>query len=107
MLARSLRAEIRNPILGLSSFSQLCALDADLKARISDVLIELAQNAANKAQHSWAKNKAPMAVYWKAVSVYARHIARGLRRPPNVHPKMESEACLLPSSRRSDQSPAV
>lgn len=33
---------------------------------------------AARAQHSWAQNKGIMAAYWKAVSVYARHIRRVL-----------------------------
>lgn len=99
VIPRSLRAEIRNPVLGLASFKQLWTLDADVKRQLSELLTELGQEAAQKAQNSWTKNKAPMAVYWKAVSVYARHIARALRRPPNAYPEMESEACSLSSSR--------
>ena len=38
------------------------------------------RDAAQRAQKSWRTHKAPMALYWKAVSVYARHIARAIPR---------------------------
>ena len=38
-----------------------------------------ARDAAVRAEQSWRKKKGPMAVYWKAVSVYAKHIGRALK----------------------------
>ncbi|RUV41236.1 hypothetical protein EOD29_24110 [Mesorhizobium sp. M1A.T.Ca.IN.004.03.1.1] len=36
-------------------------------------------DARQRADQSWARNKAPMAVYCKAVGVYAGHLHRVLR----------------------------
>ena len=35
--------------------------------------------ARTRAQESWAKNKGPMALYWKCVGAYASHLKRVLR----------------------------
>ena len=77
---RSLRPEVRNPVLALPSFHHLASLDLEVKFRLATVLREVGTQAAQKAQASWKKTNAPMAAYWKAVSVYARHIARALTR---------------------------
>jgi hypothetical protein len=36
--------------------------------------------AADLADEAWRRNKAWMAAYWRVVSVYARHVARPIRR---------------------------
>ena len=68
--------------------------DADLKARwgqrFADLppeartalrlaLLDLRRDALARANHQWAKHKAPMAYYWKVVGVYAGHLSRSLR----------------------------
>jgi hypothetical protein len=79
-LNRCLLPEVRNPVLALPSFHRLASLDLEAKLCLAALLREIGNQAAQKAQTSWKKNKAPMAAYWKAVSVYARHIARALAR---------------------------
>jgi hypothetical protein len=59
MAARDRLPEVRNPVLALPASARLLALPAD---------------------KCWKKHKAPMACYWKAVSVYANHLARVLSR---------------------------
>lgn len=78
-LPRSGRAEVRNPVLGLPAAERL--LDSPLEQRrlLADLLDDLGRDAAKRAQHCWARHKAPMACYWKACAVYARHMARALR----------------------------
>jgi hypothetical protein len=45
-----------------------------LKSALNDLRVDCQQ----KAKYSWKKHKAPMALYWKVVGVYAGHIARCL-----------------------------
>lgn len=80
MAARSARREVRNPVLALPSVGRLQALDPEARAAIGAVLADLAADAADRAQRSWRQNKGPMAAYWKAVSVYAKHVRAAVRR---------------------------
>lgn len=80
MITRSNRIEVRNPIVGLSVFARLQVLPAPIRKALADLLFELGAEARLKANKCWTTHKAPMAVYWKAVSVYSRHIARALKK---------------------------
>jgi hypothetical protein len=75
---RSSKAEVRNPVLALPSSAKLQALPADSRAALRATLIDLRDDARMRAAECWRKHKAPMACYWKAVSVYANHLARAL-----------------------------
>lgn len=72
---RSSRAEVRNPVLALPSMAELRALDAPARQALRSILLDLAADARIRAEASWRSHKAPMALYWKCVAVYARHIA--------------------------------
>lgn len=76
MKARALRA---NPILGLPATARLAALPGPVRAELRKVLEELRLDARARAEASWRRHKGPMAAYWKAVSVYAGHLARAIR----------------------------
>ena len=78
--ARASRAEVRNPVLALPAAARLTQLAPDVRLVLAVLLEELAGDARARAEACWRKHKAPMAAYWKAVAVYARHIARVLRR---------------------------
>jgi hypothetical protein len=80
MAARDRLPEVRNPVLALPASARLLALDADSKAALRAVLIDLRDDARARAAECWKRHKAPMACYWKAVSVYANHLARLLAR---------------------------
>jgi len=54
-------------------------LPPEAREALRGALMDLRRDALDRAQHQWAKNKAPMAFYWKVVGVYAGHIARALR----------------------------
>jgi hypothetical protein len=69
----------RNPLETLPSFKALQQLDAATRAAVRALLNDLRKDAAHRAEHAWRKHKGPMAAYWRAVSVYAGHTARGLR----------------------------
>lgn len=79
-MAEKPAAEVRNPLITLPTAKLIAALPDESKKALRELLMELSKQAAEKAQYCWRKHKAPMAVYWKAVSVYARHTARLLRK---------------------------
>ncbi len=79
---RSLRREVRNPVLGLPAVAALQRLDPRTQAALAALLADLATDARARAQVSWAQNKGVMAAYWKAVGAYATHIRRALDAPP-------------------------
>jgi hypothetical protein len=76
---RSSQPEVRNPILGLPAAVRIKKLPQPVREALSDLLKELAVDAQVRADKCWRSHKAPMAAYWKAVAVYARHIARAVR----------------------------
>lgn len=76
---RSASAEVRNPLLKLKAANALKALPPEVRAALRGVLLELRAEAHAKAEASWKARKGPMAVYFRAVAVYAGHIARLLR----------------------------
>lgn len=78
MAERSNRMEVRNPVLALPATAGLQTLPREAREALRAVLNEIADDAAERAQTCWKRHKAPMAAYWKAVSVYARHTARAI-----------------------------
>lgn len=52
-----------------------------LEARLAlrGALQDLRKHGLARAQYCWKKHKAPMAVYWKVVGVYAGHLARSIK----------------------------
>lgn len=76
---RSTKREVRNPILALPAAASIQALDPSARAALRGLLLEVQADARARAEKCWRTHKAPMAVYWKAVGVYAGHIARVLR----------------------------
>lgn len=76
---RSARREVRNPVLALPGVRQLLNLPAPVRLEIATALRSVALDARERADKSWRTHKAPMALYWKAVSVYAGHLARAIK----------------------------
>jgi hypothetical protein len=66
-------------MLALPGTARLLQLDPHTRFLLRAVLLDLAVDARTRAEDSWRRHKAPMAAYWKAVSVYAGHLARVLR----------------------------
>lgn len=79
--ARSVRRDIRNPVLALPAIRALQLMPSETRDALATVLMDLATDASARADHAWSRHKAPMAAYWKAVAVYARHTARSVRAP--------------------------
>ena len=76
---RSSRPEVRNPLLAIPAMQELYALDAESRAAIRAVLLNIRLYAQDRAEHCWRKGKPPMAAYWKTIAVFAGHIARAIR----------------------------
>lgn len=81
MSDRSSKAETRNPLLTLPAAQQLLALPPEYRRVLAVLLSDLSSDARCRAERSWRQSKAPMAAYWKSVSVYARHIQRIVHPP--------------------------
>lgn len=77
--SRASRADVRNPILALPTAARFASLSPALRAELRALLLDLRRDAQTRAEDCWRRHKAPMAAYWKAVAVYAGHIARVLR----------------------------
>lgn len=79
MTLRSSSAAVRNPVLALPAISQLQDLPPASRAAMRAIMRDLAADSRIRADKCWRTHKAPMAAYWKAVSVYAGHLGRALR----------------------------
>ena len=53
-------------------------LSAESRTALKLALLDLRLFAAQNAKYCWSKHKAPMALYWKVISVYSGHLARSL-----------------------------
>jgi hypothetical protein len=54
------------------------SLPSDSKAALKEALLQLRADALLKSKYCWQKHKAPMALYWKVVGVYAGHLAKSI-----------------------------
>lgn len=79
-MTRSIQADVRNPLLRLPAAQAIQDLSPEARAAIGSLLAEIATDARQRAEQCWKKHKAPMAAYWKAVSVYAGHARKLTRR---------------------------
>lgn len=75
-MTRSLRTDVRNPLLKLPSAQAISKLPADARAALDAVLADIQTDSRQRAEQCWKKHKAPMAAYWKAVAVYAGHMRK-------------------------------
>lgn len=69
-----------NPLLQLPAGRALMALPADQRAVLEALYRDLRKQANEQAENAWARRKGPMALYWRAVSTYARHVAHALSK---------------------------
>jgi hypothetical protein len=77
MADRSSRRDVRNPVTALAAVQKLRQVAG--KELLIELLLEIRTDALQRADKAWRTHKAPMALYWKAVGVYAGHIARAIR----------------------------
>ncbi len=59
--------------------STFAALPPEARQALRTALLDLRADAIARAELQWRRHKAPMACYWRAVGVYAGHLARALR----------------------------
>ncbi|MCY4584360.1 MAG: hypothetical protein OXE50_16440 [Chloroflexi bacterium] len=69
----------RDDALRAKWVGRFAALPAPARDALRGALLDLRAEALDRAEYCWRKHKAPMAAYWKAVGVYAGHMARSLR----------------------------
>lgn len=60
--------------------SRFAALPPPARAAMRAALLDLRADALRRAETQWRRHKAPMALYWKVVGVYAGHLARAIPR---------------------------
>jgi hypothetical protein len=75
MNTRSLRAEVRNPLLRFDAAAELAALPPEAREALRKLASEASAAWRVKAEECWKSHKPPMAAYWKAWAVNARHLA--------------------------------
>lgn len=71
--------EVRNPLVLLPAAQAMQALEPTAKAAMRSLLLDLSKDCRVRAEKAWRTHKGPMAAYWKAQAVYARHAAVLLR----------------------------
>ncbi|MRD49687.1 hypothetical protein GHT07_20650 [Caenimonas koreensis DSM 17982] len=76
-----------NPLLALPAVQRVRMLPLPVRLALGELLTELELDCAHRAQHSWAKHKAPVAAYFVAVATFTRHLRQRAVLPD--HP-----ACL-------------
>jgi hypothetical protein len=54
-------------------------LPLEAKIALKIALQDLKTDAGERAKYSWKKHKAPMALYWKVISVYSGHLIRSIK----------------------------
>lgn len=72
---RSSAAEVRNPLVRLPAAQRLRELPPEARSALRQILKEISADSRERANEAWRKHKGPMAAYWKANAVYARHMA--------------------------------
>jgi hypothetical protein len=87
---RSAKREVRNPVLLLPAAKNILELPIEARRPLGILLRQLADQANEQAQTSWKANKGIMAAYWKAVSVYAKHLARVIDPASARHARVPS-----------------
>ncbi len=86
---------IANPVLALPAAQALLSLPDEPRLVLADLLQDLALDSRRRAEASWKSHKAPMAAYWKAVSVYAGHIRRALLRAASTPARSKPDLRLV------------
>ena len=58
--------------------ARFAALPPPARRALKAALMDLRADALRRAELQWRRHKAPMALYWKVVGVYAGHLARSI-----------------------------
>jgi hypothetical protein len=100
-MSRSARADVRNPVLRLPEAAALadwCRAHPEGADHLWRLVRAISAQAHAEADRSWRQRKPPLAAYWRAMGVYARHIAAALRSRA-LTPQEEADVrALLPTT---------
>lgn len=77
---RSARPEVRNSVLALDEMQEVLRLPAETRFAISELVHGINRRARQLSVLNLHRNKWWTAVYWRCISIYAKHIARAIRR---------------------------
>lgn len=72
---RSNRQDVRNPLSALPEAQAFLDLPPEAQAALREALVAFSAACRTKADTAWRRHKPPMAAYWKAWAVNARHAA--------------------------------
>ena len=73
----------QNPIIrNAAARAAIAELNQVERHKLARILEAIGADAEDTAQRAWRQRKGPMANYWLATGVNARHIARALRLVP-------------------------
>lgn len=79
-MTRSTRPDVRNPLLRLPAAPDIAALPPEAREALRNLALDASKAWRALAEECWRSHKAPMAAYWKAMAVNARHLAMLCRR---------------------------
>jgi len=74
-VARSVRADVRNPVLGLPAGQSVLDLGPQQRRALGILLRLLARQARAEAENRWRIGDGMLAAYWRVAAVYAKHLA--------------------------------
>lgn len=74
-MSRSAAAVVRNPLVDMPAAQRIRDLSPEARDALGQLLREMSADARLRAEKAWRTHKGPMAAYWKATAVYARHAA--------------------------------
>jgi uncharacterized membrane protein len=80
MTVRSNRPEVRNPMLAIPEVQVIASLPPVAREALRAALLAISNACRERGNEAWRKHKPPMAAYWKANAVNARHLARAIPR---------------------------
>lgn len=81
---RSNSKEVRNPMLTIPEVQAFAELPPDAAQALRNALVGASKVFRVRANEAWKRHKAPIAAYWKASAVNARHLANAIPKTPKV-----------------------
>ena len=73
---RSTRPDVRNPLLKLPGAADIAALPPEAREALRRLALDASKAWRALGDECWERSKPPMAAYWRAWAVNARHLAR-------------------------------
>lgn len=70
-----MQPDVRNPLLALPEVQAFAALPIEARLALRAALQAVSKDCRARAEKAWRTHKPPMAAYWKANAVNARHLS--------------------------------